>query len=686
MHTIAKLITGHRKIIMVVFGILSLLGVVLMTQVDVNYDMLDYLPADAESTIALEVMWEEFEGNVPNVRAMIRDVDLVEALQIKEDILQIEGVTDVMWLDDVVDIKAPIEMADTETVEAYYKDRAALFSVTVENGMEARAIDALYDLLGDGSAIAGDAASTAFSQNMAASESLGAMAILIPLVIVILLLTSSAWAEPVLFLLTIGGSVLINLGTNIFLGEISYITQAISPILQMAVSLDYAIFLLHSFEEHRMRTSDMEVAMQKAIQESFPAIAASAATTLFGFLALMFMQFRIGPDLGLNLVKGVILSYLSVMVFLPAVTLTCHKWLDKTRHKKILPSFEKAGKFLLKIRIPGLVMVLLVLIPCFLAQQRTNFIYGIGEPDPSTRLGQDTAAVEEVFGKSTTLVLMVPKGDVARELALCNDLKKVDHITNVMSYTTTVGSTIPPDYLDESITGNFYSENLARIILTSSNPQEGEEAFATVEAVRETVGAYYDTYYSCGQSANLYDMKTVVSSDTGLVNIIAVIAIILVLLCTFKSLSIPIILVFVIETAIWINLSIPYFAGNSLSYIGYLVINTVQLGATIDYAILLTESYMRNRQTHVKRAAMEKTIGNNFVSIATSALILASAGLCLALTSSNSIVTEMGVLLGRGTIFSILLVCAVLPCLLLIFDPVIEKTTLRPKFYKELSK
>ena len=298
--------------------------------------MVDYLPDNAPSTQAIHVMEEEFGSNVADTRVMMKDVSIQEALSFKASIDEIDGVSEVMWLDDVIDMKIPIEMADVDTVESYYKDKNALFTLSIEEGKEVEATDAIYDMIGEDNALSGDALNTAEAQKTTGKETINAALILVPIIVLILLVSTRSWAEPLFLLIAIGVSILINLGTNIFIGEISFVSQAVAPILQLAVSLDYAIFLLHSFDDHRKKMESPYEAMKQAIKRSFPAIAASAATTFFGFLALTFMKFEIGADLGVNLVKGILLSFLSVMIFLPALTIMFYHWIDKTRHKLLI--------------------------------------------------------------------------------------------------------------------------------------------------------------------------------------------------------------------------------------------------------------------------------------------------------------------------------------------------------------
>ncbi len=644
--------------------------------------MIDYLPDDAPSMQAIDVMEEEFDEPIPNARVMIRDVSITEASAYKSKLEAIDGVTGVTWLDDVMDLKTPIEMADQDTVESYYKDQTALFSVSIREGEEVETTDQIYNLIGEENAIAGDAVDTATSQKMAGKESLNAALLLVPIIIIILVLSTNSWMEPVFFLTAIGISVLINLGTNIFIGEISYVTQSVAPILQLAVSLDYAIFLLHSFSDYRKQVSDPNKAMRLAIKQSFPAIAASASTTLFGFIALTFMDFGIGADLGLNLVKGIALSFISVIVFLPALTLMFYKWIDRTQHIPLVPNFKNIGQWVMKFKIPSFLLILLLIVPAFLAQNQTSFLYGVGEQPESTRAGADAAAIEKTFGQNTPMVVLVPKGDMAKEEELVQHLEGLPHVSSVISYVNTVSSAIPPGYLEESMTEQFYSSNYTRITLNTETGSEGERAFSLVEDVRDTTESYYDEVHLAGKSVTLYDMKNIVEEDNTVVNLLTVITIAIVLFITFRSISIPIVLLMTIQSAVWLNLSVPYLRGQSLVYVGYLIISTVQLAATVDYGILFTEYYRNLRQKMPAMKAIKQTIDDKIFAIFISASILSSVGFILSFTSSNPIVSSIGLLLGRGALLALLMVVFVLPAMLVIFDRVIEKTTLRANFYK----
>ncbi|GAB2532459.1 efflux RND transporter permease subunit [Gracilibacillus alcaliphilus] len=679
-----SIITKYKKTIVVSFFLVALISCITQFAVTVNYNMADYLPAEAPSSIAMDVMEDEFQTGIENARVLIHDVSVQEALLYKEKLAALDGVSDVMWLDDAVDLKIPLELIDDDTVENYYKDNQALISLHIREGEEVRITEEIYQLIGEDNALAGEAVNTAYSQEMAGTESAYAALLLVPIIIIILVLSTNSWIEPVFFLTAIGVSVLINLGTNIFLGEVSFVTQSVAPILQLAVSLDYAIFLLHSFSDFRKQGQTPEAAMKSAIKQSFPAIGASASTTFFGFIALSFMEFEIGADLGINLVKGIVLSFLSVMIFLPALTLTFYKWMEKTEHKQIIPQLMGIGRHVLKFRIPVILLVFLLVVPAFLAQANTNFIYGMGDQPEETRIGRDAALVEEEFGKSTPIIALVPKEDLAKETEFVQNVKQLNHVTSVLAYTEAVSPVIPPEYLDESVTENFYSDNYARIIVHTDTEEEGETAFSLVDEVTAMVTNYYDDdAYLLGGSVTLHDMKSTVERDNTLVTTLTVLTIGLVLMFVFRSLSFPVVLLLTIQSSVWINLAIPYFSGDSLVFVGYLIISTVQLAATVDYAILLSEAYKEHRKEMPALQAVKRTLDEKFFSILISASILSSVGFILWITSTNPIVSSIGLLLGRGALLAFILVLFLLPAILVLFDKLIEKTSWKANFYRE---
>jgi uncharacterized protein len=415
MNRFAHAVLHHKKIVLACFIAALALAALLMPLVGIDYNLSDYLPADAPSTRAIHEMEAHFDGSVPNARVLVPDCTLAEALALKQKLAAVDGVTAVLWLDDVIDLRSPLEMADPEVVASWYQDGSALFSVSIASGQAARAVAAIRGLIGDGGAITGTAASTAAVDDTMKDVS-KILLYVIPLVLIILLLTTSSWFEPLLFLLVIGVAMLLNEGSNLIFGHISFVTRATSAILQLAVSMDYAVFLLHDFARHRHAGGDVREAMQKAMARSSSAIAASALTTVFGFLALTLMRFRIGPDMGLVLAKGVLLSYVSVTILLPVLTVYTAKIIDKTHHRSLLPNFGKFARVVVKVCLP-LAIVVLALIPTgFLAQRSNTFIYGSsGMNSEDSRIGRDTTLVEQTFGSQVEMVLLVPEGRPSTE-------------------------------------------------------------------------------------------------------------------------------------------------------------------------------------------------------------------------------------------------------------------------------
>lgn len=675
-------VLNHKKTVILLFLLCAAAGALMAGSVRVNYTFADYLPEDTPSTIALKVMNEEFGGGAPNARLTAENQTIPGALALKKEIEEIDGVLDITWLDDAADVSGPIELIPQEVLEEYYKDGKACFSITIDSEKILSAVTKIRAAAGKGAAMEGAAVNTAFGTATTGSEVRKIMMLVIPLCFVILLLTTTSWFEPVLFMVTIGIAILINAGTNLFFGEISFVTKAAGSILQLAVSMDYSIFLLHRFSACRQQGMEVREAMLAAIKHSFFTITASGATTVIGFAALILMEFRIGPDMGLVMAKAILLSMISVLILLPVLAVMSYRIIDKTRHRRLMPQFGTFGKIVSKIRIPAAVLFLLILVPAFLAQGSNDFRYGAGEI-----FGEETAVygermqVERDFGRKNQMVLMVPRGDTAKEKALSRDIHGIPQVTSVLSYVDAAGAQVPLEYLEEKTLSKLVSQHYSRMVITVGTKQESRDAFRAVEQLRSLGKAYYgDDYLLAGESATTYDMKDVTTRDMRKVNTIAIGAIFLILLLTLRSLSVPVILVTVIETSIWINLSVPYFGGDSLPYIAYLIISAIQLGATVDYAILLAGRYMEERKSHPKKEALVRTVQNTTLSILTSASILTLGGFMLSAISTNGVLKELGTLVGRGAILSACLVLAVLPGILYLLDKAVEKTTWKSDF------
>ena len=663
-------IVNKRKLIIVLFMVAFIISLFCSKLVSVNYDITDYLPENTKSTVSIDVMQAEFDGGIPNARVMIKNVTIPEALEYKEKLKNIEGVTEVSWLDDTVDITVPLSTFDNDTLETYYKDNTALFTLTIEEEKQIDAVAQIRDIIGENNAVTGSAVSTADATTNTVSEILKITVIAVAFVLFVLILTTNSWIEPVVILAGLGVAIILNNGSNLIFGEISFVTNAAGSVLQLAVSLDYSVFLLHRFEECRKDYSDPKEAMVDALCKSTSSILSSGLTTVIGFIALVLMQFRIGADLGIALAKGVAISLITVFVFMPALILCTYKWLDKTKHKALLPSFNGLGKAVQKIAIPMVCIFAILIVPSYLGSNANSYLYGASEIlGENTRYGKDTAAIEDVFGKSDTYVLLVPKGDTAVQTELSDELKTLPQITSIISYVDMAGAEIPSAYLDADTLSLLEGENYSRMVLTVDVPAEGADTFALVENVRRTADKYYpDNNYLAGDGISTYDLKETITADMVLVNLVAIGAIFMTLLLTLKSLTIPLMLVLSIETAIWLNLSVPYFSDSPIYYLAYLIISSVQLGATVDYAILMTDRYKENRQTLSKKEAVIQTVSNVFVSIMTSGSALTVVGFLLGIMSSNQLLAQLGIFIGRGALLSLAIVLLVLPGLLYLLD------------------
>ena len=672
--------------IITVFVVLAVICAGLSTLVGVNYNFADYLPDDAPSTKALNIMEEEYSQPIPNMRVVIYDVTIPEALDYKEKIENAEGVKEVTWLDDSIDIYQPLELADQDTTDTWYKNSDALFSVTVSSNEDekAAAVEAIREIIGDNNAMSGIAVTDVLSPVHTSQEIQKIILIALPIIFVILLLTTTSWFEPVLFMVTIGVAIMLNRGTNLMFGEISFVTNAAGSVLQLAVSMDYSIFLLHRFAENRQDGKPVQEAMIAAVKQSMGSVLSSGLTTVTGFAALILMRFKIGPDMGYVMAKAIVFSLICVLCFLPALAISTYKLIDKTRHRPFYPAFSKFVKGVLKVRIPALTIAVLIAIPCFIAQGRNDFIYGSSRvySTEETQMGRDLLAVEDEYGASNPLVIMVPKGDISKEAQLNDALKSDSDVISIISYVNTVGASIPENFVPEEALSQLYSEHYSRFVVTLDT-EEIEDGWADkIDRVREICEEYYgDEVLIAGDLASTEDLKDTITVDNTRVNILAILFVFVILVVNFKSITLPIILTLVIELSIWINLSVPYFQSTTLHYIGYLIISSVQLGATIDYAILLTGRYLEERKTKTRREAAAESIRACVLSLFTSAIILTIAGFVLGAVSTNLVLSQLGTLVGRGAVISFILVLFALPALLMIFDRVIEKTTAKTQFY-----
>lgn len=675
MKRISEGIIRYRKLIIAAALALCVASVFAVPFVKVNYNLSDYLPADAPTVRAMGAVKTE----MPNLQVYLPGRGVADALEQKKALAAIPGVDSVIWLDDLSDLSAtPVQMLP-ETLSGQYYSDGPLYQLVLREGEDSRLVPLIREMYPD-ALMKGSAVENAQQVNVTMGQIASIMYYVVPLCLLILVLSTRHWVEPLLFLIVIGVAILLNEGTNVIFGSISYITRACSAVLQLAVSIDYAVFLLHRFSEARDEGLDAVEAMKVAIQRSASAVASSASTTVFGFLALILMDFGLGRDMGLVLAKGVLLSYLSVMVILPALSISSVKWIDRTAHRSLMPSFRRFGRAVIRFGAPLAILLILLLPPAFIAQRQNAFLYGnSGMHAADSPLKREQIQIEERFGEERMMLVMAPRGDRVREAKLSAALQQVPGIVGVMSYAGVVSVEVPPQVLPREATEPFYEGDYARFILTARTQDEGEAAFRLVEDVRRAAASVYpEESLLLSESAVNLDLKTIITGDNLKVLLAGLVSVGLVLLVNFRNLTIPFILLLVIEGSIWLSMSIPYYQGETLNYVGYQIVSSVQLGATVDYGILLTQRYLEGRETLRPRDAAAWALKVSTGSIMPPAMILALAGYALGfLIRENGIISEMGFIIGRGAVFSLTMVLLVLPQILVWLDWPIQKTMLK---------
>ena len=655
-----------RLPIMLIFLVAAICGAFASQKVKVDYNINDYLPESSASTVALDKMQKEFKGAIPNARVAIKNVTYAQALDYKKKLENVKGVESVTWLDDTNVLDVPIEVLDQDTVASYYKDQTALYTVTIKEEDINETVPAIRKVIGEENAMTGSAVSTAIATSSTIKEIQKITVIAILVVLFVLIVTTTSWIEPFIVLFGIGVAVMINAGSNLIFGEISFVTNAAGNILQLAVSLDYSVFLIHRFQECRTKYSNPKEAMNEAVCKSMTSIMSSGLTTVIGFLALLFMRFLLGPDLGKVLAKGIGISLLVVFLFMPGVILACYPLMDKLTHRDWMPSFRKFGKLVSKITIPLAVVFCLAILPSYYLSNHNTYYYGSSHIfGKGTQYGDDTAFIEDTFGIKDTYVLLVPNTSDQTQRELCKKLKENKQVASITALVDIIGPGVPQEMIPTSIAEQLRSENYSRILLSVRVPYEGDQTFALVQQLRKTAQKYYGKdYYLAGEGVSTYDLKETITADMVKVNLVAIGAVFVVLILTMKSLVAPIVLVLTIETAIWINLTIPYMQHKPIFYIAYLIISSVQLGATVDYAILFNDRYQECRERFSQKESITEAISQTAVSMLTSGITLTTVGFLLGIISTHGLLSQLGYLLGKGTICSLISVLFVLPGML----------------------
>lgn len=681
-------IVRRKYVVITIFMLLVIASIALLPFIKVNYDLAQYLPEKASTRQAIAVLEEEF-GYPGMADVMVEGVSLQQAVAAKELLQDIDGVKEVVWLDDFVDLSLPLSFVPKELADSYYRDQCALFQVEfAENDYSlatGAALEQIRAVLGDRVSIAGPAENSRHMRGVLASEIFKIILVVLPICLAILVVSSRSWFEPVLYLAVIGVSITINMGTNAFFASVSFITHALAAVLQLAISMDYSLFLSHRFTEERERGLDVVQAAVTATKNSLSSISASSMTTVAGFLSLLFMQYKIGTDIGLVLAKGIAISFFSVILLLPVLLVLSYKLLDRTRRRPLVPPFAKLGSLIVRYRYLLIIAAALIIVPSFLAQQNNSFLYG--DTSGSSAAGgvtRERQQIEELFGTSNPVMLLVPRDNWAALVQAVGELEQLPTVSQVSSIVTVADPMVPHQMLPDRVQENFMSAQHSRIIVNLNMTDESPELFAAVEDIEAIAQRHFPgQWLAAGAATSIADIRATVEKDNMLVSLSSILAVGLIILLTFRSASIPVLLVAVIQTSIWINMGVPYFAGTKLVFIGYLVVKALQLGATIDYAILMTNRYLDFRQTKLPAEAATSALQTAGSSVLVSALILSVAGFAEGLLSQIDSISAIGLLLGRGAALSGLLVLVLLPALLVVCDKLIYRTSLKRKFFQE---
>ncbi len=697
---IVHFIVFRGKTIETFFFLGTIICAVCFPFVKVNYDLSEYLPQFAQTKQALDVMEIEF-GYPGMARIMVQNVTLQEAKSIREQISDLEGVDLVIGPDRTTDVFmgssflnqgiTDIISADAFSMEDYYHDGYALLDVIFKEGDDdpqtRKAVDDIYRIVGkDRGFFAGSAISSKEREASITKEITMAIGMALIIIWLILTLTTTSWVEPFLFIFVMVVAIILNMGSNLMFGTISFFTFSTAAILQLAVSMDYSIFLLHSFTAFKHTGIDIHEAMEKAVKESSSSILASGATTIVGFIVIAFMRFTIGKDVGFVLTKGIICSLGTVLFLMPTLILHFNKKIEKTAHKPFLPSFDRFARLMNRIRKPVFVIALFLAVPCYFGQNMNAFYYGddaIGA-GPGTRVYEDTKAINEKFGKSNMIIGIVPNGSVVTERQLTDALENLDFVNYAISMSGTVPRGIPESFLPEKVSEQLRSDRYARLLISMNTVQESQYAFDCSQKLESVVREYYpENAYVIGMTPTTIDIRDILTDDYSKVSLLSLAGVALVVFATFQSILVPILVIIPIEVAIYLNMTLPYIMGDSMVYIGYIIVSCLQLGATIDYSILMTNNYLGFRKNLNNTDSAMAAISKSTLSILTSGGILTVVGYLLYFTSSIQAISQVGRLVGRGAMLSMVLVLSLLPALLSVFDKQIQKQQFRAVKRKE---
>lgn len=670
-----KWIARHRVFILIIGVLLLIPSIIGIARTRINYDLLSYLPENLETVKGQDILVDEY-GMGAFSMVVVEGMELKDVQKLEEKFSEVPHVKDVLWYDDVTDLSLPVEMLPKDIREVFYNGDATMMLALFDNTTSSdEAMDALTEMrqIADKQCfISGMTGIVTDIKNLCLKELPIYVVIAAALAFLILELTGTSFLVPVFFLLSIGVAILYNMGSNLFLGQISYITQALTAVLQLGVTMDYSIFLLNSYEENKLRfPGEKDRAMGHAIANTFKSVVGSSVTTVAGFAALCFMTFALGKDLGIVMAKGVIIGVLCCVTLLPALILIFDKPIEKTRHRPLIKNLDKPSAFITKHYKVWIALFVLLLFPAIYGNNHTEIYYNIAQSLPDSL--ESNVANEELkkeFDMENVHMILMDKSLSAKEKSsMLEEIEKVEGVRWTIGLNSLVGPAVPDTMLPDDIKSMMQSDKYELAFVSSEYASATPEVNTQVASIDKIVKSYDDKALVIGEAPMMKDLQDVTDIDLKVVNAISIIAIFLIIMLVFKSLLLPVILVSVIEFAIFVNMAVPYYQGVSLPFVASIVIGTIQLGATVDYAILMTSRYQKERQRgRGKKEAISIAHKTSMLSIISSGLSFFAATFGVACYSQVDMIGSICTLLARGAIISMCVVILVLPAMFMIFD------------------
>lgn len=690
----AKTIVKYRVVILLLTVALLVPAVFGYVNTRVNYDMLNYLPKDMETVIGQEELMNDF-GKGAFSMVILENMSVRDVTKLKAAIEQVEHVDSVVWYDSIADVSVPLEILPNSLYSAFNADHSTMMAVFFDSSTSADVtMDAIHEIrkvAGKQCFVSGLSAMVTDLKDICEKEEPIYVAVAVALALLAMMLLLDNWLVPFVFLASIGMMIILNLGTNIFLGEISYITKALSAVLQLAVTMDYSIFLWHSYHETLERagakTADHSVkeeAMAQAIHNTLTSVVGSSVTTIAGFIALCFMTFTMGRDLGIVMAKGVVLGVMGCVTVLPAMILILDKPLSKMMHRPLIPKTDKLSGGIVKVFPVFLVIFVAVTIPAFIGYNKTQneVYYDIADSLPAD-LDHAVAnrKLKDDFHVATTHMLLVDANLSAKNTrAMIREMEDVDGIKYVLGMDSLIGAGVPQEILPKSVTSLLQSDNRKMLLVNSEHRVASDAVNAQITELNRILKSYDPTGMLIGEAPCMKDLIETTDRDFRVVNLISIVAIFVIIALVEQSISLPFLLIAIIEAAIFINLGLSHYLGESLPFIAPICISTIQLGATVDYAILMTTRYKRERTAGCAKADAVKTaLSTSIPSILVSGMGLFSATFGVAVYSDIDMIRSLCILLARGAVISVVMVVVMLPAMLMLADGLIRKTTLGMK-------